>query len=134
MIIASRWVLDRMADYVLREVSTEAEAFTEIRRFLEVNSISSNETVVRMIEQHESCGEIIPAYKEVEVNGACFAIYYGNIPERVKRRLPDLAEAGLRWERNNTVLMDKYGKCEWYTALLRYFNAIQEIQEGKECR
>ena len=60
-------------DILLKEVSTEGEAFAEMRRFLEVNHIVSNETTVEPFADH----------KKVTM-GATFVIYYDEKPSHME--------------------------------------------------
>lgn len=137
MTLTLKWVNCQVASYLLREVNTEEEAFAEMRRFLKVNDITSRETIVRMVEESEYLGEIIPAHKEVEVEGTCFSIYYGSIPRSIHRYLPPFEELDLyvkkEWN-GESIIMSKYGECKWYVPLLLYFDDLKQRQEGgKQC-
>lgn len=73
MILALKYVSDTDAymgyeasgKILLCETENEEEAFAEMRRFLEINHISSNITYVKVVESHEYAGRIVPRHKEV---------------------------------------------------------------------
>lgn len=69
---------------LLREVNTEEEAYAEMRRFTEVNHISSDVTEIYWVEEKENLHHIrVPRHKKV-VMTAGFGIYYDEPPPYTK--------------------------------------------------
>lgn len=143
------------ANILLREVNTEEEAFAEMRRFLEVNRISSNTTYVEMIESHEYAGRTIPRHKRVgmylngcppynrsenkDVQNVTFGIYYGADRPRYET-LGTLDDWGLceekDWKTGKIKLVRKGHKIteitsgEWYNCVKRYLDDLAVRKAG----
>lgn len=164
MIVALEYVSHTYAGYatsanvLLREVECEEEAFAEMRRFLEVNHISSNTTYVEIVESHEYAGRIIPRHKEVymslegwppynrsenkDIKSVAFGIYYGS--DRPKyEQLGAPEDWGLceekDWQTGRMRLVkDKKHRLssvvtdsgEWYNCAKRYFDDLAVRKAG----
>lgn len=157
MILALERVTESPDLYLLLcEVSSEEEAFAEMRRFLYVNHIFSNLTSVEMVEEGERRFKLVPKHKEVWMvvdkdhknefgdkgEGAIFHIYYDS--DRPRREvLGSLEEWGLREEfdskTGNTHLFYDV-KCvggeiitysgKWYKYIKRYLEDLAMRKAG----
>lgn len=141
------------ANILLCEVENEEEAFGEMRRFLQVNNIYSDLTYVKMVEEHEYLGRIIPKHKEVgmyqgcseydayKVKAATFGIYYNRHPEFKQLGIPE--DWGLCEERDRQtgeihLVKDEKHRFryfsiesgEWYNCVKRYFNDLATRKAG----
>ena len=164
MIVALEYVNHTHADYctsaniLLREVNNEEEAFAEMRRFLEINRISSNTTYVEMIEKREDYpGGIVPRHKEVymllegcppynrsenkDIKGVAFGIYYGSDRPR-HEGLGTIEDWGLCWKKEwpsgemKLVKDEKHrlgtymDSGEWYNCVKRYLDDLAVRKAG----
>lgn len=143
--------------FVMKEVSTEEEAFAEMRKFLDLNNIPSDVTVVTMVEEGERFGRPLPRHKEVRMcqcgyipprirdyPDPCFGIYYGT--DRPKyEKLGSIEECGLTIEKNGLgdVVKDENGYPvlisnwytkgnKWYIPLKIYLDDLEKRKEDDE--
>ena len=161
MIVALEYVTHTYVNYassaniLLCEVNSEEEAFAEMRRFLEINRISSNTTNVKMVESHEHVGRIVPRHKEVymSLNGrppydrsknkyiesVTFGIYYGSDRPRYEK-LGAIEDWGLceekDWKTGEIKLVRKGHRIaeitsgEWYNCVKRYIDDLAVRKAG----
>jgi hypothetical protein len=141
----------------MKEVSTEEEAFAEMRRFLEVNNIPSDVTVSVMVEERERWLKIVPRHKEIHMcqrgftpklvkryPDPCFSIYYGSDRPEYER-LGSLKEHGLKIKRDHlgNVVKDDEGYPmlvsdwytmgnKWYIPLWIYLDDLAKREAGEE--
>ena len=149
--------LQHTGSIIMREVATEEEAFAEMRRFLLINSIPSNVTGVKTVEEEEYAGRIIPKHKEVympqhgcvKLDGKgfpnpCFGIY-DNAYKNVLSELKTSEEYGLSVKKNyrGEVVLDDNGYPmlvnnyytegnKWYTPLRIYLQSIHPKKDGDQ--
>ena len=167
MIVALEHIVHTHAGYgtsanlLLREVENEEEAFAEMRRFLEVNHISSNTTYVSMVERREYSEECItPRHKEVsmylegcppynrsenkDIESVAFGIYYGSDRPRYEK-LGTIEDWGLcekrDWQTGEMRLVkdEKHSinsvvldSGEWYNCVKRYLDDLSIRRAGGE--
>lgn len=147
MIVSLEYIWEQCTYGILmREVETEQEAFAEMRRFLEVNNISSNATETRWRSQSRCKCLGSPRIKEVimlqsGVNSKpspCFGIYYGT--DRPKYdRLGSYKKYGLTMKMNpitgepfiengEPILVSSAypNGCKWYIPLVIYLMDLKE--------
>ena len=143
------------ANILLRKVNSEEEAFAEMRRFLEINRISSNTTYVEMVESHEYAGRIVPRHKEVcmslngcppynrsenkDIKSVAFGIYYGSDRPRYEK-LGTIEDWGLceekDWKTGEIKLVRKGHRIteitsgEWYNCVKRYIDDLAVRKAG----
>lgn len=163
MIVSLEYVIHTYAGYgtsanlLLREVENEEEAFAEMRRFLEINRISSNTTYVKMVESHEYAGRIVPKHKEVymslegcppynrsenkDIESVAFGIYYGSDRPR-HEQLGTIEDWGLCWKKEwpsgemKLVKDEKHwsgtymDSGEWYNCVKRYLDDLAIRKAG----
>jgi hypothetical protein len=149
--------LQSTGGYVMREVSTEEEAFAEMRRFLEVNHIPSDVTTVVMVEEQVRPWATIPRHKEVTMRqrgfippiirsypNPCFGIYYGT--DRPKySTLGTLEEVGLEVKKDGlgNIMRDDDGHPvlvsnwyekgnKWYMPLKIYLDDLAKRKAGEK--
>lgn len=147
--------LQSTGGHMMREVETEEEAFAEMRRFLEVNNIPSDVTIVAMIEECERFGEIVPRHKEVSMRqhgfippmvkkyaNPCFGIYYGEgrPPHEILGRPEDYGLT-IKEDSSGNVVRDENGYPmlvsdwykdgnKWYMPLLVYLRDLNLRKRG----
>lgn len=131
----------------LCEVSSEEEAFAEMRRFLYVNHIFSNITSVELVEGEERWCKFVPRHKEVMMiadeeyenddeddddddygdkrHGAIFHIYYGSDRPR-REKLGSLDEWALQEE-----IDSKTGKTHLVLDVEKWRGAKTETKKAK---
>lgn len=138
---------------MMKEVDTEEEAFAEMRRFLQINNVESDVTAVRIVEEYERFGRIVPKHKEVRMclcgrpsfdgkyADPCFGIYYGTDKPKYMR-LKTIEEYGLTIKKDyygnpvidqngyQMLIGDYYEKGnKWYMPLSTYLSHISEQKE-----
>lgn len=123
---------------LLREVKTEEEAFTEMRRFLEVNRIPSVYTEVRWQDADERMGHLA-RHKRIYMgckvdNGVTFGIYYDGQPRHLE--LGSEKEWGIKRELFTYKNFSYHyrstvnGRVCWYDDVMTYLKDLAERKAG----
>lgn len=117
----------RLDDTLLKTVSSEEEAFAEMRKYLKVNMIKSRYTTIRRIAVQDESGNIIDNIKAVDfdIGQTVFLIRYKSMPKFLTLQKTHFDDRWLHDFRD--------GQCvSAYDELLHYFNASATEQGGDQ--